>query len=177
MIELESIDAINLIKSMNRYIYLPVKSLIIASMFLLPGSSLFAQGQIVVGSVISQLAWNDTAPQALPSWAIPDTSDWVSPRTLAPRPDSSRFHSSSFAYEGNRSMTQNDGEISLPSLPASPISDALSGAPALFQPNQFQSSSLTIQAVPEPSSVALGGLSLGLIAAARSFRNGKKLKC
>jgi hypothetical protein len=64
--------------------------------------------------------------------------------------------------EANRITTQNDGAILLPSLPASPILDATSGAPSLFQPSQFQSSSLSIQAVPEPSSLALCGMSVGL---------------
>jgi hypothetical protein len=73
--------------------------------------------------------------------------------------------------EANRITTQNDGAIFLPSLPATPISDASSGAPALFQPSQLQSSSLTIQAVPEPSSIALFGLAFALLGV-RYFRAG-----
>jgi hypothetical protein len=71
--------------------------------------------------------------------------------------------------EANRTTTQNDSALFLPALPATPISDALSGAPALFQPSQFQSSSLTIQAVPEPSSIALFGLAFALFGV-RYFR-------
>jgi len=73
--------------------------------------------------------------------------------------------------EANRITIQNDGAIFSPSLPATPISDASSGAPALFQPSQFQSSSLTIQAVPEPSPIALFGLAFALFGI-RYFRAG-----
>jgi hypothetical protein len=102
-----------------------MKMLAAAIFFMISSASLLAQGQIVVGSVISQLApdqiWGDRNPQAIPNSAIPDTSIWSSPRQ-------------------------------------SPTAAGISVS---------QSSFLTIQAVPEPSSLALSALAMGLFAVSR----------
>jgi hypothetical protein len=54
-------------------------------------------------------------------------------------------------------------------LPPTPIEDSLSEVPPIIQASQ--PSSLIVEAVPEPASLALGSLSLGLIAAMRFCRN------
>jgi hypothetical protein len=66
--------------------------------------------------------------------------------------------------EADRTTSQNDSSIFSPVLPSTPISGALSGSSALVQSGQLPSASLSIQAVPEPSTLALGSLAFGLLA-------------
>jgi len=69
--------------------------------------------------------------------------------------------------EANRTASQNNGEITFPLLPPTPLTDTSSG----ISPS-FQTSSFTIQAVPEPSSFAL--LAIGLLTGTAQFIRRKK---
>lgn len=71
--------------------------------------------------------------------------------------------------EANRTTSQNDSSFFSPVLPPTPLSDALSGSPSLVQPNQLPSASLSVQAVPEPSTLALFGVAVSLFGV-RFFR-------
>jgi len=85
--------------------------------------------------------------------------------------------------EASRTRTEN-GQFLLPSLPPTPVQDSSLFQSSSFvlmsidsfyaqsaQPSggaaDFQTSSLTIQAVPEPSTFALGSLAISLIAILR----------
>ena len=138
-----------------------MKMLIAAIFFMVSSASLLAQGKIGGGSVISQLAWFDSVPQALPSSAILDTSNWLPPSQRAPSTSDDLS-----LIEGSRQRTTLINSPLTPVPPPTPLTDSSSGIAPVFQ-----TSSLTIQAVPEPSSFAL--LAVGLLIGAAIFRRSR----
>jgi len=135
-----------------------MKVLLAAMVMLCSAASLWAQGQIVTGSMSVEAAtvtqnFGLVAERELPLSSTLTPSDWLPPSQRAPSPS------------GNISFTEVSCELimyeapAIPVLTPTPIADSSSS----FAPD-VQSQSLAIQPVPEPSTFALGGLALALIA-------------
>jgi len=129
-----------------------MRVLSIALITLASTASLWAQCQLVEGSMeIQRNVGSSTVDLQMmpPEFATPSSSVWLPPRTL--------FASDNLSLmEATRQNTLIDVPV-IPPLPPTPLVDTSSG----IEP---QASSLTIQAVPEPSTIALGGMALGLFA-------------
>ncbi len=140
-------------------------------------TSLLAQGQLVEGSMEIQRNVTSSSTVDLqmmpPEFGTPSSSVWLPPRILS--------------ASGNLSLLEASRATSEPvltfsPLPPTPLIDS-SGADLMeasrpttlidqpvtpLMPQAPVDNSFSIQAVPEPSTLALGGLALGLIAIARN---------
>ena len=153
----------------------------VAMMMFASVASLLAQGQIVErSSVLTSVHLNigDISASELPASEL-----------LPPFQRPSFISGNLSLIEASRARSQNS--LKLPSIPPSPFQDSSSlfqsssfvlmtidsfyaqSAPPSGSASDFQTSSLTIQAVPEPSTFALGGLAFVLIAVARVIRQGR----
>jgi hypothetical protein len=138
-----------------------VKALLIVGVILASAASLWAQGQIVTGSMTVEAA---TATQnsglvterELPLSSTLAPSDWLPPSQRAPSPS------------GDVSFTELSCELIMYVAPAIPV---LAPTPTAASSSSLvpdvQSQSLSIQPVPEPSAFAFGGLVFGLVAIRR----------
>jgi hypothetical protein len=129
-----------------------MKTMFVAMILFASAASLWAQGQVVEGSMEIQCNISAGLRMTPAEILAPSQSDWRSPRiSSAPVQDSSLFQSSSFVLMSIDSFYSQQ-------------------ASASGNAQGFQTSSLTIQAVPEPSTFALGSLAFVLMAVARAIR-------
>jgi len=140
-------------------------------------TSLLAQGQLVEGSMEIQRNVTSSSTVDLqmmpPEFATPSSSVWLPPRILSASGNLSLLEAS---------RATSELVLTFSPLPPTPLIDS-SGADLMeasrpttlidqpvtpLIPPAPVDNSFSIQAVPEPSTLALGGLALGLIAIARN---------
>lgn len=154
-----------------------MRVLSIALITLASTASLWAQGQLVEGSMEIQRNVSGSSTVDLqmmpPEFATSTSSDWLPPRILSASGSLSLLESS---------RATSEPVLTFSPLPPTPLTDS-SGADLMeasrpttlidqpvmpLMPPAPVDNSFSIQAVPEPSTLALGGLALGLIAIARN---------